>query len=172
MVADRHPSPPEEISEHEKSHLLRESMAVGLYIALSLLASLGTLVDIGEGAASPLPTLWGILIGLLLVHWFAFSLAQVATDVGNTRRQDLQITAAGLVGGLKVGVLVTVVDLVFPTQREATATTIALLGYIAVAAAIVARAYHPGRLRIAIVAVAITALGIAIVGMKNLLAGY
>ncbi|HRO30832.1 MULTISPECIES: hypothetical protein [Micrococcaceae] len=171
MVADQHPSPAEEISEHEKAHLLRESMAVGLYIAISLLASLGTLVDLGEGADSPLPALWGILVGLLLVHWFAFSLAQFATDVGNSRRQDLRITAAGLGGGLKVGVLVTVVDLVF-SERETGAVTIALLGYIVVAAAIVARTYDAGRLRTVVIVVSITALGLAIVGAKNLLAGY
>lgn len=176
MCADRHPSPSEEIgeheNEHEQAHVVREAMAVGLYIAISLLASLGTLVDFGEGAESPLLKLWGILVGLLLSHWFAFRLAQIATDVGNTRRQDLRLTGAGLVGGLKVGMLITVVDLVFPAAREASAVTIALLGYIAVGGAIVARAYGAGRLRTVVITAIVTALGLAIVGVKNLLAGY
>lgn len=32
MVADHPPSPAEEVSEHGRAHLLRESVAVGLYI--------------------------------------------------------------------------------------------------------------------------------------------
>ena len=120
-------------------HLAREWMTMGLYISISLLAAIDTLVRTGHGMESPVPALWGILLGLVVAHWFAFSLASVATSTGQSRREDLLHSAAGIAGALNVGLVVTLTSWVIPAEWETAAISVVLIGCIALAALVVAR---------------------------------
>jgi hypothetical protein len=53
--------------------IMRESLTMGLYITISLLAVLSTKTD-GGGTAAVLALIWGTTLGLILAHWVAFQL--------------------------------------------------------------------------------------------------
>lgn len=53
--------------------IVRESLTMGLYITISLLAVLSTKTD-GGGTAAVLGLIWGTTLGLILAHWVAFQL--------------------------------------------------------------------------------------------------
>lgn len=149
----------------------RTKPAGGLYIAISLLAAIDTLVATGEVASSPVPTLWGILGGLVIAHWFAFSLAAIATDTPATRWHNVKHSLAGIAGAFSVGVVVTVTAWLVPVEWESTAIILALIGYIALAAYVVARGHRSGRTRTLIIVTTVLVLALAIVGLKNFLGG-
>jgi hypothetical protein len=53
--------------------LVRESLTMGLYITISLLAVLSAKPD-GGGSSDVLSLVWGTTLGLTLAHWLAFQL--------------------------------------------------------------------------------------------------
>lgn len=161
------PDPPPGIPRDR--HLAREWMSMGLYISISLLASIGTLVETGIPAHSPLPALWGILVGLVIAHLFAFSLASLATGTKDSRREDLLHIMSGVAGAVSVGVLITVISLLLPAHWETVAITIALIGYIGVAAGIIARSRDAGWVRTLLIIAAVLVLAAGIIVAKNLL---
>ncbi|MDJ1372490.1 hypothetical protein [Gulosibacter molinativorax] len=148
-------------------HLLREWMEMGIYIAISLLASIGTIVETGNPGQSPLPALWGIIIGLLIAHTFAFSLASIATDTRDNRREDLLHSASGVAGGLSVGVAITIVSLILPTHWETAAISIVLIVYLSLAAVVVARSRKASWWRTVIITAIVLALALVIIFVKQ-----
>jgi hypothetical protein len=53
--------------------IVRESLTMGLYITISLLAVLSAKPH-GGGTSAALTLVWGTTLGLVLAHWFAFQL--------------------------------------------------------------------------------------------------
>ena len=153
-------------------HLAREWMSMGLYISISLLAAIGTIVETGNPERSPLPALWGILAGLVIAHTFAFSLASIATATGDTRREDLLHVGAGLAGAISVGLLITAVSLLLPAQWETLAITIALTAYIGAAAGVIARSRKAGWWRTVMIVAIVLVVAVGIILVKNLLGAH
>lgn len=145
---------------------------MGLYVSISLLAAIGTLVQTGHGADSPVAALWGILVGLVVAHWFAFSLAAVATATEDTRHEDLLHSAAGIAGAASVGVVFTVASWLVPAAWETATINVVLICYIAMAALTVARSRQAGWLRACVIVAATLALSLGIVLLKNFLGGH
>lgn len=162
-LPDRPPGIPQD------RHLAREWMTMGLYISISLLAAIGTIVETGNPEKSPLPTLWGVLIGLVIAHWFAFSLAAFATGTRDSRREDLLHVASGVAGAVSVGALITVTSILVPASWETAAITVVLIIYLALAAAVVARSRRAGWLRTIVIVAIVLALATAIIAVKNMI---
>ncbi|WP_296751122.1 hypothetical protein [Thiobacillus sp.] len=170
MKRNRHLAPPPGVP-HDR-HLAREWMTMGLYVSISLLAAIGTLVQTGHGAESPIRALWGILLGLVVAHWFAFSLAAIATDTGEGRREALLHSAAGVAGAASVGVALTLTSWLVPATWETAAITVVLIAYIALAAVTVARSRQADWFRTGVIVAAVLALSLGIVLLKNFLGDH
>lgn len=143
---------------------------MGLYISISLLAAIGTIVETGIPEQSPLPALWGILVGLVIAHLFAFSLASLATGTTESRREDLLHIVSGVAGAISVGVLITVISLLLPAHWETAAITIVLIGYIGVAAGSIARSRNAGWIRTLVIIAVVLVLAVGIILIKGVLA--
>ncbi|WP_147276125.1 hypothetical protein [Pelagibacterium lacus] len=111
-------------------------------------------------------------MGLVAAHWFAFSLAAIATDTTEDRKNSLLHSAAGIAGAASVGMVLTVTSWLVPAQWEALAITIALIGYISIAAITIARSRKAGWLRGTIIVVGVLTLSFGIVFLKNFLGAY
>lgn len=143
----------------------------GVVISISLLAAVGTFVETGITNQSPLPALWSILAGLVVAHWFAFSLASLATGDGAHRKTDVLESLAGVGGALSVGLLVTLASWLVPIELETLVITVVLFIYIAIGAGTVARTLKAGWLRTIAIVVITIGLAAAIVALKLFFSG-
>ena len=111
----------------------------------------------------------GVLAGLVVAHWFAFSLAAFATRTKESRREDALHSLTGIAGAIFVGLLVTVTCLIVPTEIETLAVTIVLVIYIFIAAFVTARSRKAGVLSTILIVVVVLAVAISIILLKNFL---
>ncbi|WP_209022005.1 hypothetical protein [Nocardioides sp. 503] len=161
-------------SRHETQRVerRREGNTMALYIALCLLAALTALPDSKPLHAHGLGVVWGITLGLALAHWFSFWVATRLVSAGEFERDDLELAAAQLLGATAVAALASLVLLVLPDSVELHAAELVLSAFVAVVGYLSMRWSGTGRTRAATYAVAVMAVAVVIVELKNRLAGY
>jgi hypothetical protein len=156
-------------AEHDRE-LIREAVAMALYVSISLLAVLVALPSEIEGAGRVSIAI-GIAVtalGLMAAHWLAFRLSTRLT-YGELARAEhgavftVQVVAAATV----VGAAAIPVLLFGPTTGLVVAQLV-LLGIVAVVAYLAARPGDVGRTRALIDAFLVVAAAGIVVGIKNL----
>jgi hypothetical protein len=117
---------------HHDPELRRDALTMALYVAIGLIGAL-SLFDTslsGSSARQLAETIWGITIGLVLAHVFAFVVAAHAAGRGSMRRHDGEAAVAHLVGGLAVAVIATVAVLLVPESAELRTVRLVLAAFI------------------------------------------
>ncbi|WP_353509936.1 hypothetical protein [Intrasporangium sp.] len=141
------------------TELRKDALTMALYVALGLLGALslfdrslsGTDVRIVE-------TIWGITIGLVLAHVFAFVVAAHVVGQGSLRRHDGEAAVAHLIGGVAVAVVATVTALIARDETALRAVRLVLAVFIGTVGYLVRRsngASRTGALLFGIVTVAV-----------------
>jgi hypothetical protein len=87
--------------------VVRESLTMGLYITISLLAVLSAEPH-GGGTSAVLTLVWGTTVGLALAHWFAFQLTARLFAGSRLPSHDRMTMVGQAVAALGVGVLASV----------------------------------------------------------------
>ena len=105
---------------HLDTELRRDALTMALYVSVGLIGAL-SLFDSSLAGSSQLrivETIWGITIGLVLAHVFAFVVAAHVAGEGSLRRHDGEAALAHLVGGLSVAIVATIAVLLVPDTAE------------------------------------------------------
>ena len=131
---------------HLDTELRKDALSMALYVALGLLGALslfdrslsGTEVRIVE-------TIWGITIGLVLAHVFAFVVAAHVAGQGSLRRHDGEAAVAHLLGGVAVGVIATITALVVRDEGALRAVRVVLALFIGAVGYLVRRSNGASR---------------------------
>jgi uncharacterized membrane protein YjfL (UPF0719 family) len=131
---------------HHDTELRKDALSMALYVAVGLLGALslfdrslsGTDVRIVE-------TIWGITIGLVLAHVFAFVVAAHVAGQGSMRRHDGEAAVAHLVGGVAVAVVATVAALLARDENELRAVRLVLAFFIGAVGYLVRRSNGASR---------------------------
>lgn len=116
---------------HMDTELRKDALSMALYVALGLLGALslfdrslsGTDVRIVE-------TIWGITVGLVLAHVFAFVVAAHVAGQGSLRRHDGEAAVAHLLGGIAVAIVATLAALVVRDETALRAVRLVLAAFI------------------------------------------
>ncbi|WP_051510287.1 hypothetical protein [Intrasporangium oryzae] len=99
--------------------LRRDALTMALYVALCLLGALSLLDgSLGGDRLQIVATIWGITIGLVLAHLFAFVASAHVVGSGRLHPHDREAALAHLAGGTAVAVLATVAVLLVPDAAE------------------------------------------------------
>jgi len=131
---------------HLDPELRRDALSMALYVALGLLGALslfdrslsGTDVRIVE-------TIWGITVGLVLAHVFAFVVAAHVAGQGSLRRHDGEAAVAHLLGGIAVAVVATAAALVVRDEGALRAVRLVLVVFIGTVGYLVRRSNGASR---------------------------
>ena len=131
---------------HLDPELRRDALSMALYVALGLLGALslfdrslsGTDVRIVE-------TIWGITVGLMLAHVFAFVVAAHVAGQGSLRRHDGEAAVAHLLGGIAVAVVATAAALVVRDEGALRAVRLVLVVFIGTVGYLVRRSNGASR---------------------------
>jgi len=131
---------------HVDPELRRDALSMALYVALGLLGALslfdrslsGTDVRIVE-------TIWGITVGLVLAHVFAFVVAAHVAGQGSLRRHDGEAAVAHLLGGIAVAVVATAAALVVRDEGALRAVRLVLVVFIGTVGYLVRRSNGASR---------------------------
>lgn len=150
--------------------ILRESITIGLYITISLLAVLSAKPH-GAGTGAALTLIWGTTLGLVLAHWFAFQLT-ARLFAGNRLSSHDRLTVVGQVAAA-VGVagLASVPVLLHADAGAALARGV-LAGLIGLFAFGAARHNGGSHGRAAVYALIVMAVALAVAIGKYLLTGH
>jgi hypothetical protein len=150
--------------------IMRESLTMGLYITISLLAVLSTKPH-GGGTVAVLTLIWGTTLGLILAHWLAFQLT-ARLFAGSRLPSHDRITMVGqAVAALGVACLASVPVLLHANAGHALSRGV-LAGLIGLFAFGAAR-YHGGSGgRATAYALIVVAIALAVAVGKYLLTGY
>ncbi|WGL52446.1 hypothetical protein P5P86_01145 [Nocardioides sp. BP30] len=158
-------------AQDETLDLRRETFTMALYVAICLLAAMLAVPEDSEHAHA-LGIVWGISIGLVLAHLFAFRLATRLVNLGAFDAEDARLAAAQLAGGIAAAVLASVPVILLPADSEITWAELLLAALIAAAGYAVARraAAHP--LTAIAYGLVMLALAVGVALLKNHLAGH
>jgi hypothetical protein len=104
---------------HRDTELRKDALTMALYVAVGLLGAL-SLFDssLGGDRIQLVAQVWGITIGLVLAHVFAFVVAAHHAGQGSMRRHDLEAAGAHLIGGVGVAVVATLAVILVPDAAE------------------------------------------------------
>ncbi|MFT3968896.1 MAG: hypothetical protein QM695_01095 [Micropruina sp.] len=151
--------------------LRREGYTMALYVAICLL---GALLALPEDEVRPhaLQVVWGVTIGLTAAHWFAFRLSTRLVSAGSSRRSDVGLATAQLLGAAAVAGLSSIVILLFPERLEIVAIQLLLGAFVAVVGFVAARAGRASRTRALIYGVALLLVSVGLALLKNWLVAY
>jgi hypothetical protein len=152
----------------EKTVLLREFVVSALYLSLALWAT--ALIIPPE----VLPSKWivvaevfGIAVGLLLMHWLAFSLAVELVDHAKLDALLFKEGAAQIAGGLAVAAVAVLPVIVMDRMNLALTATLWLLAAIpALTGYAIARKRGESRTRSLMIALAVAISAFAVVWLK------
>ncbi|MGW5240503.1 hypothetical protein ACWEOW_16360 [Monashia sp. NPDC004114] len=117
---------------HHDPELRRDALTMALYVAIGLIGAL-SLFDTtlaGTTALRLVETIWGITLGLVLAHVFAFVVAAHVAGEGSLRRHDGEAAVAHLVGGLAVAIVATLAVLLVPESAELRIVRLVLAAFI------------------------------------------
>ena len=91
---------------------------MALYVAICLLAALTALPE-SAAHTKITPLIWGVTVGLAVVHWFAFRVSARLVASGRLRPHDVELAGAQLVGAVGVALLASVPVVLLPRVRGA-----------------------------------------------------
>lgn len=152
-------------------HVIRESITVGLYITISLLAVLTVQPHGGSSDRGVLAVIWGTTLGLLLAHWLAFRLTARLYSGESLTAHD-RITLSGqLLAAFAVAGIATVPVLLPGTNGHAL-SRLTLAGIVGVFAFGVARRHGAGHGRSLLYALIMVGIASAVAIGKYLLTGH
>lgn len=160
------------VETEDRLELRKEAFTMALYVAVCLLAALTALPGASHESIPVLNLVWGLTIGLALVHWFAFRIAARLAGGGRVRRHDVLSAGAQLTGAGAIAALATIAAIAAPEPAEAQVVSLTLAGVIAAVGFLVARGSGAGRARAALYAAAVLVLAVVIVETKNRLSGH
>lgn len=159
--------------EPGRSELIKEAATMALYVAICLLAALTVASHTElEHRSTTFKLVWGTTLGLALAHWFAFRLSGRLVAAGALRRADREMALAQFAGSVVVAVLATVPLLLVSGEHELDVTRWVLAAFIAGVGYFVARSSGAPRGRSLLYAGATAMAALAIVVVKNALAGH
>jgi len=115
---------------------------------------------------------WGISLGLVLAHLFAFRVSARLVALGRVRQQDVRAAGAQLLGGAAVALLATIPALLFSTSKAVQVVELVMAALIAAAGYAVARSGGAKPHAALLYGLAILLVAVAIAVLKNLLAGH
>ena len=116
---------------HHDTELRKDALTMALYVAVGLLGALSLFDRSLSGSdVRIVETIWGITIGLVLAHVFAFVVAAHAVGKGSIRRHDGEAAVAHLIGGVTVAVVATVTALIVRDEAELRAVRLVLAVFI------------------------------------------
>ena len=169
--------------DDERVEALREGLTMALYVSITLLATLAALP--ADGSASDdhgsadgvhgiglVGLVWGTTLGLALAHWFSFRVVAKGFGGGTTTRRDTLVGAAQMAGAATVALLCTIPVVLTSDDNDVQVTSFVPALVVGLGA------YGASRLggrqpRVALVlAGAAIAVGLAVAGTKNVLAGH
>jgi hypothetical protein len=101
--------------------LREEASTMALYVAICLLAAFAALPETGAHAHT-IGIIWGVTVGLALVHWFAFRVSARLVGVGRVRPHDVESAGAQLAGAAGVALLASLPVVLFPRARAGAPT--------------------------------------------------
>ena len=131
MGAPPHEQHGRTVPVHHDTELRKDALTMALYVAVGLLGTLSLFDRTLSGSdVRIVETIWGITVGLVLAHVFAFVIAAHVAGQGSLRRHDGEAAVAHLVGGFGVAVLATVVVVLVPDSAELRAVRLVLAAFI------------------------------------------
>jgi hypothetical protein len=147
----------------------KEAYTMALYVAICLLAALIALPDEVAPGTSAFGLIWGVTLGLMAAHWFAFRLSAQLVGAGSVRPHDAESAVAQLSGAVLVALLASIPVLLLPDPLDfdqfELACFIAVIGYT------VARRGGATWLRSVLYSAAVLTIGAGIATLKGVLAG-
>jgi hypothetical protein len=150
--------------------ILRESLTMGLYITISLLAVLSTKPD-GGTTSAVLALVWGTTLGLALAHWLAFQLTARLFAGSRLPSHDRMTMVGQAVAALVVAALASVPLLLAASAGPAMSRGV-LAGLIGLFAFGAAR-HHGGSFgRASAYALVVVAIALGVVIGKYLITGH
>ncbi|WP_426594198.1 hypothetical protein ACPPVS_01500 [Cellulomonas sp. McL0617] len=152
--------------------LRRERNTMALYVSICLLAALAAIPTADSSHARVLEIVWGVTLGLALAHWFAFRVATRLVGAGGIGRRDLDLAGAQLTGAVVVAALASAAVLVVPESAELEVTELVLALFVAGVGFVAMRGGGGSRARAALYAAVVLAVAVAVVLVKNALAGH
>ncbi len=150
--------------------IMRESLTMGLYITISLLAVLSAKPHGGETAAA-LTLIWGTTLGLILAHWVAFQLTARLFAGGRLPSHDRIAMVGQAVAALGVACLASVPLLISANAGPALSRGV-LAGLIGLFAFGAARRHGGSGGRATAYALIVVAIALAVAVAKYLLTGH
>jgi hypothetical protein len=159
------------VPREEAVDLWREGLTMALYVAVCLLAAM-LAAPKGTAHAHAIGIVWGISLGLVLAHLFAFRVSSRLVASGRVQAADVRSASAQLVGAAAVACIATVPVLLLPANHEVAWVEATMAFVIAGAGYSVARGAGAGRLRAVVYGLVVVALAGAIALAKNRLAGH
>lgn len=136
------------------------------------LAVLETLDVTDSQGHTSLPLVWGICVGLALVHAFAFGISARLVGGGRVGAHDVESAVAQLAGASVAPLLATVASLLTPVDYEAGVIQATLIALIAVIGTAVARVAGVSWARSILYGVIVALAALAVIAAKNILAGH
>lgn len=155
-------------AQDEKTVLQREFVVSALYLALALWATaLIVPPDILPSKWIVVAEVFGIALGLLLMHWLAFSLAVQLVDHAKLDALLFKEGAAQIAGVLAVAAVAVLPFIILDRANIALTTTLLLLAAIPVLTGYaIARQRRQSRSRSATIALAVAVIAFAVVWLK------
>ena len=150
--------------------ILRESLTMGLYITISLLAVL-SFKPHGGGTAAVLTLIWGTTLGLILAHWIAFQLTARLFAGSRLPSHDRVAMVGQALAALSVASLASVPLLLHANAGPALSRAV-LAGLIGLFAFGAARRHGGSGVRATTYALVVVAIALAVAIAKYLLTGY
>ncbi len=166
----------ESVGEHVESaeHLLelrKEGFTMALYVAVCLLAVFIALPESGaSGNAARL--VWGVTVGLAIVHIFAFSISARLVGSGEIRPVDVKSSGAQLAGAAFVALLASIPLIFLPADVEVEVVEVVLCGFVAISGYAVARAGDASRPKAVAYALVVLVVAVALAVLKNSISGH
>lgn len=144
-----HPAGSEQFGESHRHELLREGLAMALYISLSLLVIMVALPnDTEPSTRSVLVVALAVdTLGLLAAHWLAFRLAGRIAYRALLGRDPLQVLGAQVVGGVGAGLVAILPVVLLDPAVALRGAEVVLVGLILVVGVLAARAAGAARNR-------------------------
>jgi hypothetical protein len=159
-------------SDHARRELLREGVAMALYVSLSLLAVMVALPN-EVHASSSIVVAIGVgvtALGLIAAHWLAFRLSTRLTYGELVRVEHAAVLSAQVAAAALVVALAAVPILVLGVETGLVVAQLLLLGLVAIVAYLAARPADVGRPRALLYALLVVGAAGVVVAIKNLVA--
>jgi hypothetical protein len=150
--------------------VVRESVTMGLYITISLLAVLSAQPH-GDPGSAALTLVWGTTLGLTLAHWLAFQLTARLFAGARLPSHERTTMVGQAVAALGVATLASVPLMLDASSGHALSRSV-LAGLVGLFAFGAARRHGGSRGRATVYALVVVAIAVAVALGKYLLTGH